>query len=175
MEIVSFPWKVVRGFYSSTKILNWVEYVSLAGLVLITFVDVTGRYLMNSPLLGCLEISEVTMGVFGAFAIVYTTTQRGHISVDLFLARFSSRNQRIIDSAGSLLGFAAWGLIAYEVYLLGKRTLEAGDRTGLLGIPLSPFQFVFALGLCLYSLILLIQALDPSISDSRKKEEGPGI
>jgi TRAP-type C4-dicarboxylate transport system permease small subunit len=102
----------------------------------------------------------------------YTTTQRGHISVDLFLVRFSRRAQVIIDSIGSLLGFGTWSIIAYQTYLLGLRVLEAGDTTSFLTIPLSPFQFIFALGISFYSLTLLIQALRSLYRKNRKKRKG---
>jgi TRAP-type C4-dicarboxylate transport system permease small subunit len=167
---------VLRGFDSATKVINWVGYISLAGIVLITTVDVTGRYLFNKPLLGSLEITELTMAVLGGFAMLYTTTQRGHISVDLFFVRFSRRARLIVESFGSLLGFGAWGVIAYQVYLLGMRVLRLDESSTLLRIPISPFQFTFALGLALYSLTLLIQGLRPLLSEeSEKKEGGLGI
>ena len=176
MRITNLTGSLLKGFNSATKFLNWAGYVSLAGLVLITFVDVAGRYLMNKPLMGSLEITEVTMVILCGFAMFYTTTQRGHISVDLFLVRFSRRAQVIIDSIGSLLGFGTWSIIAYQTYLLGLRVLEAGDTTSFLSSPLPPFQFIFALGISLYSLRLLIQALRLQISkESEKKEGGLGI
>jgi TRAP-type C4-dicarboxylate transport system permease small subunit len=163
---------VLRGFDSVTKLLNWIGYISLTGIVLITCVDVFGRYCLNKPLLGGLEILELSMAVLGGFAMLYTTTQRGHISVDLFFIRFSRRTQVILESFGSLLGFGIWGLIAYQVYLLGIRLLKSGESTNLLRIPLSPFQFILALGVALYSLTLLIQSLRPLISKESEKKEG---
>jgi TRAP-type transport system small permease protein len=176
MKIMNRTLAVLGGFNSVTKVLNWVGYISLAGIVLVTCVDVVGRYCINKPLLGSLEMLELSMAVLGGFAMLYTTTQRGHISVDLLFIRFSRRTQVVIDCFGSLLGFGTWGIIAYQVYLLGMRMLKSGDSTSLLRIPLSPFQFILALGLSLYSLTLLIQALHPLISKgSEKKEGGLGI
>jgi len=176
MRITNLTGSILKGFNSTTKFLNWVGYVSLAGIVLITFFDVAGRYLINKPLRGSLEITELTMVVLGGFAMLYTTTQRGHISVDLFFVRFSRRSQIIIDCMGSLLGFGTWGVITYQVYLIGLLMLEARDSTAILRIPLSPFQFIFAFGIALYGLTLLIQALRLPISEeSGKKEGGLGI
>ena len=176
MKMMNLFRAILRSFDSATKVLNWIGYISLSGIVLVTCVDVIGRYCFNKPLLGGLEILELSMAVLGGFAMLYTTTQRGHISVDLFFVRFSRRTQVIIDSFGSLLGFGTWGIIAYQVYLLGIRLLKSGDSTNLLRIPLSPFQFILALGLALYSLTLLIQGLRPLIlKESEKKEGGLGI
>ncbi len=167
---------VLRGLNSATKILNWVGYISLIGIVLVTCVDVFGRYCLNKPLLGGFELLELSMAVLGGFAMLYTTTQRGHISVDLFFIRFSRRTQVILDSFGSLLGFGIWGIMAYQIYLLGIRLLKSGESTNLLRIPLSPFQFILALGVALYSLTLLIQGLRPMfLKESVKKEGGLSI
>ena len=172
MKMMNVVWAILRGFNSVTKVLNWVGYISLTGIVLITCVDVFGRYCLNKPLLGGFELLELSMAVLGGFAMLYTTTRRGHISVDLFFIRFSRRAQVIIDSFGSLLGFGIWGLMAYQVYLLGIRMLKTRELTNLIKIPLSPFQFILALGVALYSLTLLIQSLRPLILKESEKKEG---
>jgi len=172
MKIMNLLRAVLRGFDSAIKVLNWVVFISLTGIVLVTCIDVVGRYFLNKPLQGSLEILELSMAVLGGFAILYTTAQRGHISVDLFFIRFSRLTQAVIDCIGSLLGFGIWGLIAYQVYLLGVRVLEAGDSTNLLLIPLSPFWFIFSLGLSLHALTLMIQVLRPLISEGSEKKEG---
>jgi TRAP-type C4-dicarboxylate transport system permease small subunit len=167
---------IVRGIDSATRVLNWVGYISLAVIVLVTSIDVIGRYCFNMPLLGSNEILELSMAVLGGFAMLYTTIQRGHISVDLFFVRFSRTAQLIIDIFGSLVGFGIWGIIGYQVYLLGLHSLRAGDTTGDLGLPVSPFQFTLALGISLYSLTLLIQSLRAvRLKESGKKEEGLSI
>ncbi len=175
-KIKNWVWSVLKGFDSLTHVLNWAGYVSLAGIVIVTFVDVAGRYCMNKPLVGSLEILELSMAVLGGFAMFYTTTRGGHISVDLFYVRFSRRKQTAVNRFGSLLGFGTWVIIAYQVYLLGMHMMKSGDFTSLLHIPIFPFQFIFALGILLYSLTLLIQTLRPLISkESDKKEVSLGI
>jgi TRAP-type transport system small permease protein len=164
---------VSKVFRTLVEVLNWVGYVSLCGIVLITSVDVIGRYFFNRPLLGSLEILELSMAVLGGFAILYTTTRRGHISVDLFYVNFSKGLQMAVDVFGSLLGFATWAVIAYQVFRLGKRSFDGADATTLLHIPIAPFQFILALGIAVYSLVLLVEGIRPLVSskESEKKEE----
>jgi TRAP-type C4-dicarboxylate transport system permease small subunit len=172
IKIKNWAWTFLKGFDSLTHVFHWVGYVSLVGIVVVTFIDVAGRYCLNKPLLGSLEILELAMAVLGGFAMFYTTTRGGHISVDLFYVRFSRRHQIVVDRFSSIVGFVAWGIIAYQVYLLGMRMLKSGDFTNLLHIPLYPFQFVFALGILLYSLALLRKTLRPLISNEPEKKEG---
>lgn len=172
MQIKNLILTLMKILNSMTKILNWIGYVSLIGIVLITCADVFGRYCLNKPLLGGFELIELSTAVVGSFAMLYTTTQRMHISVDLFFIQFSRRTQVILESFGSLLGFGIWGIMAYQIYLLGIRLLRSGESTILLHIPLSPFQFILALGVALYSLTLLIQGLHTIFLKESVKEEG---
>ena len=152
--------------------MNWAGYVSLVGLVVITFLDVASGYLFNKPIKGSLEIVESTMTVFACFALFYATINRQHIAVDLFFVRFPKRIQNIVDIFGSLLGFAIWGVVGYEVYVVGMRMVDSGETTSFLGIPLYPFEFLCALGLFLYSLVLLLQVIFPSKLKEVDQSEG---
>jgi TRAP-type transport system small permease protein len=156
--------------------VNWIGYVSVSCIVLITSVDVVGRYCFNSPLLGSLEVLELCMAVLGGFAILYTTSRRGHISVDLFFVMFPRWLQIGVHSFGSILGFATWAIFAYETYELGKRSMMATESSSLLNIPLGPFQMVLAFSLALHSLVLLMQGLrPPEIKGPEKAAEELGI
>jgi TRAP-type transport system small permease protein len=167
---------VVTVLKALTEAVNWIGYVSVSCVVLITSVDVVGRYCFNSPLLGSLEVLELCMAVLGGFAILYTTSRRGHISVDLFFIMFPRWLQVGINSFGSILGFATWALFAYETYELGRRSMMARESSNLLNMPLGPFQMVLAFALALHSLVLLIQGLQPpEIRGPEKAEEELGI
>jgi TRAP-type C4-dicarboxylate transport system permease small subunit len=124
------------------------------------------------PLLGGLELLELSMAVFGGFAILYTTTRRGHISVDLFFIKFPKHLQIAILCFGSILGSAVWGVIAYRVFVLGKQSLKTKFSSAILNIPIGPFEIVLAFALALYSLVLLIQAFRPPVTKGSEDEEG---
>ncbi len=159
-----------------TEAVNWIGYVSVSCVVLITSVDVVGRYCFNSPVLGSLELLELCMAVLGGFAILYTTSRRGHISVDLFFLMFPKRLQMVVHSFSSLLGFATWAVFAYETFELGKKSMMVRESSSLLNLPLGPFQIVLAVALALHSLVLLAQGLrPPEIKGPGKAEEELGI
>jgi TRAP-type C4-dicarboxylate transport system permease small subunit len=141
--------------------VNWVGYISISAIVLVTSIDVIGRYIFNRPLLGSLELLELLMAVFGGFAILHTTTRRGHVSVDLLFAIFPRRLQIAVHAFGSIMGSAVWAIIAYRVFTLGKQSLLTRYYTTILYIPTGPFEIVLACTLGLFSLILLVQAFVP--------------
>ena len=165
---------IVR-YFSET--VNWIGYITLSAVVLITSADVVGRYCFNMPIIGANELLELSMAVFGGFAIVYTTTRRGHISVDLFFVMFSRRLQTAIHVFGYLLGSLVWGVVAYRVLALGKESVITGYSSTILNIHTGYFELVLAFALALFSLILLIQAffLPQSTKGSEDKDGGLSI
>ena len=155
-----------------TEAVNWVGYISISAIVLITAIDVIGRYCFNRPLMGALELLELLMAVFGGFAILHTTARRGHISVDLLFAIFPRRLQMAVHIFGSIMGSAIWAIVAYRVFTLGRQSLLTRYYTTILYIPTGPFEIVLACMLGLFSLVLLVQAfVPPSAKKSENIEE----
>ena len=159
---------LLGGFSSGRRVLNWFVYIPLAGMMLITFIDVMGRYFFNKPLPGSYELTEMIMAILGGFTMFYAATTRGHINVDLFLLRFSERTQVILSVIGSLLGSGIWALVAYQIYLSGGRLIKSGQYSQTIHIPEAPFLFILALGLLLYCLTELLYAFRLLISKKQK-------
>ena len=60
------------------RLFGAVAALALVGMVLLTCVDVIGRYVLNRPLTGAFELSEMTMGalVFASLPLVTLRRQR---------------------------------------------------------------------------------------------------
>ncbi len=136
--------------------------LSLAGLVvmtLITVVDVAGRYLLNRPLPGALELSELLMVflVFGAFAV--TELRGGHVDIDVVVNTMPARARALSESFAALLSTAFWGLVTWRTALHAQNVWRAGETTPNLGLPIAPFVFVAAAGTLLFTLALVARIL----------------
>jgi len=157
------------GINTSRSALDWFIYILLAGMMLTTFIDVTGRYFFNKPLLGTFELIQMFMAILGGFAICYAAITRAHINVDMFFERFSKRNRVILSVSSSLLGCGTWFLVAYQVYVGGKELIDSGQYSSTLHIPETPFIFMFALGLFLYCAVELVHAFRLLVPKNRKE------
>ena len=64
-------------FQTSNKLLLGLCVISLTALVLITVIDVLGRYLLSLPLPGTTEITEIILGalIFGGITILQLHAQ----------------------------------------------------------------------------------------------------
>ena len=132
--------------------------LSLAALVVMTTVtvaDVTGRYLLNRPLPGALELSELLMVfvVFGAFAV--TELRNGHVDIDVVVTKMSSRGRALSETFAALLSTAFWGAITWRTALHAQNVWRGGETTPNLGLPIAPFVWIAAAGTLLFTLALV--------------------
>ncbi len=146
---------VFKGSKLAAKMISWTGYTMIIFMVLITFINVVGRFGFAKAIPDSLELIELTMGVLCGSAIFHATLYEGHVVVDLFLSKFSRRTQIIIDSVGSFLAFAVWAVLAPRIYLLGINSLEHSVHTPLIRIPIGIFISILGVELffcCLVSL-----------------------
>jgi TRAP-type transport system small permease protein len=163
---------VLRGVNAFLRLVKWIGYVSLAGMILITTVNVFGRYILKKPLLGEYDMVELGMAIFGGVAMLIAAIQRHHVSVDVLLVRFSRRTQVTLGCIASFVGFVTWGLLAYRAFLDGLDSLGNGSRSATLRVPQGPFEIILSISLFLFCLTLLTQVFRPEGSE-KEKEGGP--
>ncbi len=112
MRLLSARQTVLNSVHSLMKVINWIGYVSLSGMILFTTANVVGRYILKKPLLGEYDMVELGMAIFGGVAMFIAAIQRHHVSVDVLLVRFSRRIQVMLGSIASFLGFVTWGSVS---------------------------------------------------------------
>ena len=77
----------------------------LFALMVITLLDVVGRYFLNAPLAGAFELTRLAMGLLVFSALPLVTARERHIVVSLFDPLFAANPRRralpgrMIDSA----------------------------------------------------------------------------
>lgn len=129
----------------------------LFAMMMVTTVDVTGRYLFNSPLQGGYEFTQLLM-LSLVFAGLPTVTRRGdHITVGLFAHAFRGRVRIVRDVIIALIVAVASAYLAWRLYLLGGRFSMFGDVTASVGIPLAPIAYAGAAAMALAALASLVR------------------
>jgi TRAP-type C4-dicarboxylate transport system permease small subunit len=160
---------VTNGVKSVVKWLSVVSSVAFSVMLLIVVVNVGGRFLFNSPVLGTIEIVEMTMvlGVF--FALSYTAVHGGHVDVDVFVSHLPKRAQSILERITYLLGAVIIGFMTYRASVNAIYYLQHPNETStVLMIPQSPTRIVMAVGCLLLTIVLLVQVFSPY----RQSKEG---
>ena len=107
----------------------------LSGMVLLTFTDVIGRRLFNTPVFGAHDITEHLMAVIVFSGLPLLTANRAHLSIDLFDRWLLLPQWRIWHYLVNGLIAAVLALIAYEFAVSVQEAQDMREVSQALGIP----------------------------------------
>ena len=137
-------------FLSATKIINramnFVAMAVLCLMMLLTTIDVLGRYLFDKPVQGTFELTEIMLVTIVFCSLAFCQFSKGHISVDIVVKHFSQKIQKIIQTLNYFVTIMVLVLIAWMSFQNGMMVRESKQVTMILGIPIYPFVLVVSLG-----------------------------
>jgi TRAP-type C4-dicarboxylate transport system permease small subunit len=152
-----------KGLSWLSRQMNYVGTGILTFMMLITVIDVAGRYIFSRPIKGSIEIIEFCMVVVGSLSLAYCTIQGAQIKVDLLGAFLSKTIKITLDVIMHLLSLGFYALVVWMSLLESKDMwLVYEDVSTILSIPVYPFYFLFTIGffmLCLALIFNMIQVL----------------
>jgi len=136
----------VRRFGSLNIMLAYAGAYVLFGMMLLTTCDVIGRYIFNLPITGAYEITEAMMVTLVFFFIGYTQASKAHVAVDLVVKLLPQKIGMIVDIITQVLSLLMILLVAWMSIVRWLELMEINEHTPILGIPVSPFLLILALG-----------------------------
>jgi TRAP-type C4-dicarboxylate transport system permease small subunit len=144
------------------RISEWFEWVGLAGLLVmmvITCVDVIGAKVFKSPILGALDIVQLSQIVAIGFAVSMTLIVGRHIQVEFFFDLLPRRVQAVVNPIILLAVLLFFIVIIWRVCVLAYSFQTSGEYTATAYIPLYPFAYGVALAFIPVCLALLLDFL----------------
>lgn len=128
--------------YPEPGVIRWIafllELVAASGLfflMLLTCVDVGGRYLFNNSVDGAVEITQITLAIV-VFAEMPVVTWRGaHILVDLLDSYVNQTVIKVLSLFSALIISTSFYVVAVRIWQLGERQLRRGVVTEYLELP----------------------------------------
>jgi TRAP-type C4-dicarboxylate transport system permease small subunit len=167
MKIAS---RTEAGLLVANKVASVVAAAVLAAMMLLTVVDVVGRYCLDRPVPGAWEIVRLLLIYASTWGLGYCQSQKGHIRVTILIERFSScRALAILDSISYFIGLAVLSLLCWQVLVLaGTYFSLKGGVTETLGIPFYPFMLALAIGIAMLVLTLIADFVHSLAEATRK-------
>ncbi|MGB7241609.1 MAG: TRAP transporter small permease [Sulfitobacter sp.] len=132
--------------------------VVLLCMMSLTGVDVIARYVLNAPIQGAFELTEVLLVFLVFCAMPLTTRTGGHIEVELWEPTSRAGNGLRLFLA-SLCGLTVFGGLAYQLTEHAQRLAKYGSVTNSLNIPLTYIAYVAAACCAISALAVLLTAL----------------
>ena len=119
-----------------SRSISLLAGVVLLWIVIITCVDVVGRYFFNSPLYAGAEIIKVSMAGVIFLSLPYMFFKNEHIIVDLFPVFKKGYLGWILGLIFLAIGFYSLWIIGDKTFSLAMRSLEDGDTYEYIIAPL---------------------------------------
>ena len=139
----------------AAKVINGIAAGFLAVMMVLTGVDVLGRYIFNKPVPGSYEMTEFMMPIVIAFGLAYCALEKGHVSVQLVTSKLPERAQVVMHIFANLVFLAVFILITWQTLLRAKGMFDTGQTSIVLYIPVFPFVLAVAIGSAALCLVVL--------------------
>lgn len=134
----------------------------LFALMILTCVDVLGRYFFNSPVRGGTELTEFALAIIVFSVLPVVTWRGGQIVVDLIDIWLSPFVLRVLAWVAAVLMSGSLYFLAWRIFELGERNLRRGVVTEFLSMPtgylviyIAVFSWITAAALLAYQLLSL--------------------
>jgi len=142
------------------KSLCFLSAVMLMILMIIGAMDVLGRYLLASPIKGCLGMSEILLVGVVFFAWPYTQSLDGNVKVEMFFIGFRPQIQSVVGAIRSLIAFGVFGIMAWQSVKKALVSMESREIIDILNIPAYPFHLFVTIGVSVLCLQLIVDFIN---------------
>ena len=152
------------------KIIKWLATITLATMMILTFLDVNLRYWLGEPILGSNEMTEFLLGTVVMSGLVIVSGERSHIAVTLFEPFLQRKIPVIYKWLGILVNLIGIVAVTYLIihYTFFMRT--QGNETEIrewqwwwLGTLLST--------LCFFAILMAIRSIWSPLENSMTAED----
>ena len=146
------------------RLLGWVLSILVAGMMLLTFVDVAGRELFSSPLIIAPELTTVGLAAMVYIGLPLVSYRDEHITISLFENLFRGRAKSIKRGVVALL------LAALSLVLAERLWVQAGKLGSEVMMFLQLQKSIIAYGMsvmCAFTALAFLVRAFQHFSDAR--------
>lgn len=135
----------------------WGGGAMLVGLTFLTVGDVGLRYFFNAPLFGARDIAKIMLLVMVALSTAYSARTGGQVAIEVFSSFLGPRFLRVIGVITRTLAALVLLVLSWRLTMGGLSAGRFGEVSLSLAIPFAPFYYIFAAGMFLYAVVLLVE------------------
>lgn len=126
-------------------VLGDAASLMLAAIVALTCIDVFGRYVLNRPLAGALELTELAMGALVFLSLPVVTLRREHVTVDLLAHLVPRRWRHVHEALLLVLVSASLAFVGWHLWRKAIDMQASGETTATLAIPVHPLVYAMSM------------------------------
>src|SRR6185436_3006665 len=130
-------------------------------LMLVTFADVVSRYLLNWPLRGAFEATELMLLVLIFAGLPLVSHADEHVTMDFIDRMLPPAAVRVLIRIVHALCAAVMFFLAWQVWIKAGKIAGYGDTTDVLKITIGPFVYFMAAMMFLTGLVHVYKVFVP--------------
>ena len=124
-------------------------------MMMLTFVDVIARYVINRPVRGAFEITEMMLLVLIFAGLPLVTHAGEHVTMDLIDRLLGPRLRSLLTRLTELACAGLMFFLTWQMLLKAGKIAGYGDTTDILRITVGPFVYFMAAMIGLSGLVHL--------------------
>jgi len=149
--------------------LNYLGVTFTVLLMVMTVVNVVGRYVFNEPVMAYVDVMQMMMALLVFLTLAYSQLKDGQIRFDLFMTRIlkGGRRYHVMESVHLFLALATFAVIAVYSADSAMNAYETQDATLTVLLPTWPARAgvaIGSIGLCLRLFFQLVQNIGWAVS-----------
>jgi TRAP-type C4-dicarboxylate transport system permease small subunit len=139
-------------------LLGAVAAAVLFALMLLTCVDVFGRYFLGRPIYGAFEITEMLLAALIFAGLPLVTLRNEHVTVDVLDAMTPDWIFRLQHVVACTIGLISTGYLAWRLWIRAVNIHAAGETTAQLKLKLGYLIYAMSILMALTAVALLVLA-----------------
>jgi TRAP-type C4-dicarboxylate transport system permease small subunit len=149
---------IERMVHLLSRFCDRIAQVAVVAMMLLVVGNILGRKLWK-PIYGTFDFVGFLGAILVAFALAYCALKKGHIEVELVMARLPERAQGIIGSITHMLSLAIFSLITWQCIVLGDDMRRSGELSMTALVPSYPYIYAVAFGCALLCVVILVDII----------------
>jgi TRAP-type C4-dicarboxylate transport system permease small subunit len=156
--------------YWVSKIMASTGALTLGIMMLVTVIDVCGRFFFSRPLQGAFELVGILLVIAGSWGMGYCQLLKGNVRIDLLTNYFPKIMQGIIMLVAHAIAIGMTATITWKTlqrtYDYFTKTL--GSVTETLSMPYWPFMLALAIGMGWTCIIFIINFVKTAVEVTKR-------
>ena len=137
-------------------------------MMVLTFFDVVGRYLLNKPIRGGFEITELLLLVLIFAGLPLVSHADEHVTMDFIDRILPDRLAGVWVRVMHAICVAIMAFLTWQVWIKAGKIAAYGDTTDVLRIPVTPFVYFMTAMMALTSLVHVFKIFSPGQASAQQ-------
>ena len=149
--------RIDQFFFKIESFMSFIGGVVIFLIVMISTVNILGRWFFSMPVNGYIDWIEQFMAFFAFLGIAYTQREGGHIRMDMVVSKLKGRIFYITELFTTTIILFLTLVLIYGSSLHFLRAYNIGDTSLDIDLPTWPAKLVVPVALTFLALRLIIQ------------------